>query len=195
MSAPEHESIQRPMDAAIAAALVDSHREFLAFVERRVGNRAAAEDVLQQAFARGLGALGELESAGSARAWFYRVLRNAIVDHRRRGDARARHEAAAALRADAGEPVDDAELERVICACVGRLADTLKPEYATALRRIELDGVPVARFAAEAGISASNAAVRVHRARQSLRKRVEQSCGTCAEHGCVDCHCKPPSPR
>lgn len=82
----------------------------------------------------------------------------------------------------------------MVCACVARLADTLKPEYAIALRRIELDGLPVASFAEQTGISASNAAVRVHRARQSLRKRVEQACGTCAEHGCLDCHCKPRPP-
>lgn len=196
MSTPEHEPIDRPPDAAVVATLVASHREFLAFVERRVGSRELAEDVLQQAFARGLASLDDLERAGSARAWFYRVLRNAIVDHRRRSDARARHETAAALRADDadGEPADDDELDRVVCACVARLADTLKPEYASALRRIELDGIPVARFAEEAGISASNAAVRVHRARQSLRTRVEQACGTCAEHGCLDCHCKPRPP-
>jgi RNA polymerase sigma-70 factor (ECF subfamily) len=30
----------------------------------------------------------------------------------------------------------------------------------------------------------------VHRARKALRRKVEQACGTCAEHGCFDCHCK-----
>jgi RNA polymerase sigma-70 factor (ECF subfamily) len=36
------------------AWLVDSHREFLAFLERRVESRAVAEDILQAAFTRGL---------------------------------------------------------------------------------------------------------------------------------------------
>lgn len=36
------------------ARLVGGRREFLAFLERRVGSRAAAEDILQSAFARGL---------------------------------------------------------------------------------------------------------------------------------------------
>ena len=36
------------------AQLVEGHREFLAFLERRVESRAAAEDILQAAFARGL---------------------------------------------------------------------------------------------------------------------------------------------
>ncbi|MGZ7100373.1 MAG: RNA polymerase sigma factor, partial [Candidatus Angelobacter sp.] len=39
-------------------------------------------------------------------------------------------------------------------------------------------------------ITAENAAVRVHRARKALRRQVELPCGTCAEHGCLDCHCQ-----
>ncbi len=76
-----------------------------------------------------------------------------------------------------------------ICRCVARLADTLKPEYAEALRRIEVDGIAVKTFADERGISASSAAVRVFRAREALRRQVATSCGTCAEHGCVSCTC------
>ena len=34
------------------AALVDNHRAFLAYLERRVGDRALAEDILQDAFIR-----------------------------------------------------------------------------------------------------------------------------------------------
>ena len=75
------------------------------------------------------------------------------------------------------------------CRCVSRLADTLKPEYAQALRRIEVDGIPVTQFAEEQGISKSNAAVRVFRAREALRRQVAVSCGTCAEHGCISCTC------
>ncbi|TAJ17066.1 MAG: RNA polymerase subunit sigma-70, partial [Planctomycetota bacterium] len=67
------------------------------------------------------------------------------------------------------------------------------PEYANALRRVEIDGVAVKDFADEAGISASNAGVRLFRARDALRARVRRSCGTCAEHGCLDCTCGQPA--
>ena len=76
-----------------------------------------------------------------------------------------------------------------MCRCVNELAATLKPEYAAALRRIEVDGLALKDFAAEAGISSSNAAVRVHRAREALRQQLARSCGTCADHGCLDCTC------
>ena len=76
-----------------------------------------------------------------------------------------------------------------ICACVSRLAGTLKPEYAEALEAIEVHGTPVKTFAEQRGLTAGNAAVRVHRAREALKKRVRDSCGTCAEHGCMHCSC------
>ena len=39
-------------------------------------------------------------------------------------------------------------------------------------------------------ITDNNAGVRVFRARQALHRQLMQSCGTCAEHGCVECTCK-----
>jgi RNA polymerase sigma-70 factor (ECF subfamily) len=72
---------------------------------------------------------------------------------------------------------------------VTRLASTLKPEYAEALQAIDVGGTPVKTFAEQKGLSVSNAGVRVFRAREALKKRVSESCGTCAEHGCVNCTC------
>lgn len=171
--------------------LVENHRQFLAFLERRVGNRALAEDILQDAFVRGMDKLDSLRDEESAVAWFYRVLRNAVIDAQRRGKAFSRN--LDAFAAEVENSVDPgADINGAICRCVGELASTLKPEYAEALRRVELDGVKIKDFAAEFGISGGNASVRVHRAREALRKQVARSCGTCAEHGCFDCTCGSP---
>lgn len=167
----------------VVDTLVANHRAFLAFVERRVGNRALAEEILQDALVKSLDKAGEIEE--TAVGWFYQVLRNAIIDHHRRQATAAKR-----LEVLATEPVEDAELHEEVCRCVRELAATLKPEYASALQRIEIDGISVKDYAEEAAISASNAGVRVFRAREALRKQVAKSCGTCAEHGCVDCCCK-----
>ena len=180
----------REITPAVLQVLVDNHREFLAFVERRLGDRAAAEDLLQEAFVRGIEKGGALQSEESARAWFYRVLRNAIVDRHRHTAVRDRRLETFAEDLAAAERERAGEVDRAVCACVERLVDTLKPEHAQALRRIELDGIAVKDFAREAGITDNNAGVRVFRARQALHRQVMQSCGTCAEHGCVDCTCK-----
>lgn len=181
-------SVEAPLSAEVVAALVGNHRAFLAFLEKRVGDRALAEDMLQEAFVRGLHKLESLENDESATAWFYRVLRNGVIDHHRRQSARGRQlEAFAAELETHDEP--EGEVRAAVCQCVGRLAGTLKPEYAEALRRIELDGVKVKDYASEVGITSGNAAVRIFRAREALRSRVVRSCGSCAEHGCLDCTC------
>lgn len=172
--------------------LVASHREFLAFVERRVGDRALAEDVVQDAFVKGLERGGELREQESARAWFYRVLRNAILDRHRRERTAAGKLAALAAELERAERERAGEAERELCACMLRLIDTLPPDQAAALRAIELGGQPVVAFAAEHGLGESNAGVRVFRARKALRERVTRACGTCAEHGCFDCTCGQP---
>lgn len=173
---------------AVVQRLVAGHRDFLAFLERRLGNRAQAEDVLQDAFVRGLPKLGSVD-AEAAVGWFYQVLRNAIIDQaRRRGTSAAALERLARELGDAEEPSPDTR--DAICRCVGELARSLKPEYAEAIEAIEVRGATLAEFAETAGITANNAAVRVHRAREALKKQVKACCGTCAEHGCVDCTCR-----
>lgn len=174
--------------AHVIETLVSNHRQFLAFVERRVGSRAAAEDILHNAFVRGIQKGAALREEDSALAWFYQTLRHAVIDYHRRHAATGRQlDRFAAEMATQSQA--DAEMHREICRCIGQLAETLKPEYARALKRIEIEGVAVKDFALESGISTSNAAVRVFRARQALRQQVARSCGTCAEHGCLDCSC------
>ena len=172
--------------------LVAGHREFVAFLERRVGDRTIAEDVVLDAFVKGLERGGHLRADESSRAWFYRVLRNAIIDRHRRSTTAGARLQALADELQRAESQRAAEADRELCSCIGRLIDTLPPDQATALRRIELDGVAVKDFAVEAGLGESNAGVRVFRARKALREQVTRACGTCAEHGCFDCSCRKP---
>jgi RNA polymerase sigma-70 factor (ECF subfamily) len=177
----------------VVGVLVENHRRFLAFLERRVGSRDLAEDILQEAFVRGLARSGQLRDRDSVIAWFYRSLRNALVDHWRR-TATERRIFEEPSPDGAVEPAVDPELMQVVCECATALLPTLKPEYAEALRRVELDGIPVKEYAQEANVTPNNASVRLFRAREALRRRVERACGTCAEHGCLDCACGPGNP-
>jgi RNA polymerase sigma-70 factor (ECF subfamily) len=180
----DHEHISREA----LHGLVERHADFLSFLERRVGSRDLAEDLLQDAFARGIQRGGAIRDGESAVAWFYRLLRNAVIDHARRRAAGER-----SLRRWADELATttdmDASLHRAACKCITPLVDTLKPEYAAALRAVDVAGKPLNLFAKEAGITRNNAAVRLHRARLALGKQLRTSCGACATHGCLDCSC------
>lgn len=176
-----------PTDPAVIAILVDNHRRFLAFLQKRVGTRADAEDILQDAFVRGLARAGEIRGQDRAVAWFYRLLRNAVVDHWRARNARNR--GLDAVARETTEAVPDAELEGEICRCFEALLPTLKPEYSAILREVDLNGRRPVEVATELGVTANAVMVRLHRARRALRSRLEQSCRSCASHGCLDCTC------
>ena len=169
--------------------LLENHRAFLRYLERKVGDSTVAEDILQDAFARVV-ARPEVAPDGEGLVpWFYRVLRNAAVDRHRRAGTASRALEAFARELESAEAVPD-DTRREVCQCINRLATTLKPEYAEALQAIEVDGQPVKAYAERKGLTAGNAAVRVFRAREALKRRVVESCGTCAEHGCLHCTCQ-----
>lgn len=179
-----------PPSAEVLARLVASHRDFLAFLESRVPSRAVAEELLQAAFVRTLEKGGAIRESESAVAWFYRLLRNALADYYRHGASEQR--ALDQQAAEAQIPSEQA-LQGVVCACMNTLLPTLKSEYAEVLRRVDLEEAPLPQVAAELQITTNNATVRLHRARQALKRQLERSCGTCATHGCLDCTCEGPA--
>ncbi|MFP2923782.1 RNA polymerase sigma factor [Pyxidicoccus sp. 3LG] len=181
------------MSQEVLEALIHNRQRFLAFLIPRVGSTDAAEELLQAALLKGMENEGALRDEERAVAWFYRLLRNALIDRHRR-EARE----GSALSGLANEvPLsteDTKELEQTVCDCVTALTTTLKPEYESILRKVDLEGQPVSDFAAAAGITPGNAKVRLHRARQALGRRLEQSCGpTCCRQGCANCMCEPTS--
>lgn len=182
------EDATRPFEPAVTRALVENRGAFLGFLERRVGDRSLAEDLLQEAFARGLDKLESLRDDEAVLAWFYRALRNAVADHYRRAKTAEKALERAAKESPTEVPATET-MPGQPCGCVLRLTEGLKPEYAQAIRRIELDGVSVKAFAEELGISESNAGVRVFRAREALRRRLFDCCGACAKRGCQECTC------
>ena len=178
-----------PLAPEAVRTLVDQHDRFLHFLQSRVGSREAAEDILQAAFVKTFERGEEIREQESAVAWFYRVLRNAITDHYRRKSVEVR--ALDRKAADAPKAAEeDPELERAVCACMGELIPTLKTEYADILRKVELEGAKIEEVATAEAITPNNAMVRLHRARKALHGRLVQTCGTCTEHGCLECHCK-----
>ncbi len=170
--------------------LLDHREEFLRFLRARVGSAALAEDLLQDALVKAMQGVDSVRDEEALLGWFYRVLENATTDHHRRQATSTRTAEGLAQEPGEGSRVhvpDDAPART--CACVMKLKAGLKKSYAEALDRVELDELAVKDFAEEAGISPNNAAVRVFRARQALRARVDEVCGHCATAGCEDCTC------
>jgi len=172
--------------------LLSRESDFRSFLRRRVADDALAEDLLQQSFMRALQQEHQVEQPEQVVAWFYRILRNATIDYYRARVADDRKIEAfiqeLAVTGTDKTPAFD-ELRPTLCACLQRLLPRLRPAYADLLNRIDLEGESPASVAKDLGVSPNNLTVRLHRARQALRKSLEESCGICTKHGCLNCTC------
>jgi RNA polymerase sigma-70 factor (ECF subfamily) len=175
-----------PMDArALVDLLAGERARFVRMARSRVATEADAEDVVQRAMMRASERAAQIAEPSRARAWFYRILRRAIVDHHRSRPPETDDEAA----------LDDApapEPERphaTACRCAARLVGELRPAYADIVRRLDFDGEDPAAVAARLGITMTNLYVRLHRARRALRERVEGHCGVRSIEPCLECTC------
>ncbi|MEZ2346587.1 sigma-70 family RNA polymerase sigma factor [Terriglobus sp. RCC_193] len=169
--------------------LLEHRGQFLAFLERRVHDRNKAEDILQAAYIRALEHEGNVQEHESVVGWFYRVLRNAVIDSYRRHSVE--NEGLALLAREMEDAVTSpVDLRDEVCLCLQSAVDSLSPDYAELLREVDLADEPLTAYAQKRSLTSNNAAVRAHRARAALRKELLRSCGACAEHHCEVCTCK-----
>ncbi len=180
---------RKAADAAVRTAVLEGRQQFLGFLRRRLGHEDA-EEAWQVFILRALERSQDLHDVASVRGWLARILASTLVDHQRRATRQRRRETV--MCPDDLEPLsieDDVELDEVICNCLYKLLPTLKPEYAAVIQQIDLLGEPRDQVAKDLGISLNNVAVRLHRGRQALKRRLEEMCLTCPEHGFFDCSC------
>jgi len=169
------------------AHLAEMRGRFLQFLRSRVGEPAAAEDILQVAYVKAIQHESELRQEESSVAWFYRILKNAVTDHYRQAATHSR--AVDQFTAEWNESYE-MEFQNQACTCIRAILPDLKADYRSAIEHVDLAGESIESFAASQDTSSNNAYVRLHRARKAVAKKLAEVCGTCATHKCVDCTCK-----
>lgn len=188
----EKSGCMREERTEVIQRLLENKSAFRQFVRRRVGEEAVVEDILQQSLFRAVERSHSLKNEQSAIAWFYRILRHTVADYYRSQGAEARRKEVLlqelTISGDHQEPPLDEE-KVTVCTCLHNLLPNLRENYAELIKRIDLDGESPARIAKELKISRNNLTVRLHRARQSLRASLEDACGICSRHGCLNCTC------
>ncbi len=178
----ERHSSRRDVASDVLVSLASKRGQFLDFLARRTRERADAEDILQQGFLRATRKVATLRDTATADAWFYRILRRLLAD------AWARESLRQTVVAIEARPVG-APPDRVRCTCSVHLMDTLPPQYADILRRVDLQEQGVAEIADALGTAPGNVIVRLHRARKALRQRLLEVCGTRSSAACAHCSC------
>lgn len=171
-------------------ALLDGQRTFFAFLVKRLGNRADAEDVLQEFCFRVLARREQLRDVDRMDAWLYAILRSTLNDHYRKSARRGRLAEAMAREPEAWSADATAQMAR-LCTCPGGLMSGLRPTDADLLRRIDFGTEDRAAVAADLGLNRNALGVRLHRARTALREALTAHCSACCATGRDDCHCAP----
>ncbi|CCE05738.1 RNA polymerase, sigma-24 subunit, ECF subfamily [Bradyrhizobium sp. STM 3843] len=177
-------------DAIVRAALVGSYGRLRSYLQRRFVGQAEADEVLQAFMLRALERSGDIRDADSVRGWLSRVLATTIADHHRQSSKnRIReipfpNELSDRLAAD-----QDGTVDAAACECLYTHLSLLKAEHAEVIRRLDLAGEPREQVAADLGVTVNNLTVRLHRARQALRERLEQMCVVCLEDSFWECRC------
>jgi RNA polymerase sigma-70 factor (ECF subfamily) len=146
------------------------------YLERLAGNRAAADDLLQDTLLKIARALPDFEGRSSVRTWAFTIATRVATDHFRRPQNRAQ-----IVDIDETVPADDPETEQRLVvdemsSCVREVIDSLPEDYRTALVLHDLEGQTAAQVAEIAGCSIATAKIRIHRGRRRLKQALDQEC-------------------
>lgn len=182
-----HERRVGPLSPELASLLVERRDYFLRYLQRRVGNRAQAEDILQDGYVRVLMKADQIREPSAALSWVHTVLKSVLADHFRNAaaaDKAQRLMVAEWLTTSPRYETTDEKVPRTTCLSVHKLLPTLKTEYANVLKRVDIAGQSHMEVARALGITSGNVRVRLHRARYALKDALRCSCEQCQNRCC-----------
>ncbi|MCB5165042.1 sigma-70 family RNA polymerase sigma factor [Streptomyces bambusae] len=156
-------------DEALIRAVYEEHgNALLAYATRLTGDRATAEDVVQEALIRAWRHADALVNGkGSVRGWLLTVVRNIITDRYRAKAARPAEIAGSPATPPVAEDHADAVVDTV--TVLGAL-DRLSPEHRDVLTELYYRERSVAEAADTLGIPAGTVKSRSHYALKALRE-------------------------
>ncbi len=159
----------------VARTLSDPLRRYL---ERMTGNRATADDLLQETLLKIARGLPGFEGRSSVKTWAFTIATRVATDYFRTPETRTQ-----IVDVDNFPELSasDVDVERRIVidemdSCVREVVDSLPEDYRAALVLHDLQGLSAAATAEACGCSLATAKIRIHRARARLRDALGREC-------------------
>lgn len=159
--------VVREGDRAAFEVLVDEHRAgAVAYAERILQDRFAAEEAVQDAFAEFYFRRNEFRGESAFKTYFYAIIRHKCIDQMRRRRAESE-----VLEDTAVIPSPEEDyVKQESCEEAFRLMRTLPAQQLDALWRYAVQGMSYREIAAATGRSETQVRVDVFRARRRLRQ-------------------------
>lgn len=137
------------------------------YIYSKVRDKALAEDLTHDVFIKVQSKLEQLHEKEKLNHWAIRIAQNAITDHYRR-----QAKAIAITELDWNDQRDP--LQDCVTECLQEMITTLPPKYREALELAELQNFSQTELATKLNISYSGVKSRVQRARQLLKKKMDE---------------------
>ena len=182
MQPGESELVQRSQGGDLEAfnVIVERYQsQVFNLAARILGNRASAEDVVQEAFISAHKAIGRFRG-GSLRAWLLRIVSNASLDHirtlrRRREESLDQAELDVGFQPPSrGEGPDQQAIRMELGAELQRAIISLPPDQRAVLVLVDVQGLSYEEAAQSVGVSVGTVKSRLSRARVRARDYLRQ---------------------
>lgn len=150
----------------------------LRYLMRYVGERALAEDLLQETLLRMARGLSSFAGRASVKTWAFSIATRVATDHFRRPERRALvvelDEAAETI--DPERRIDERVVVDEMSKCIRQVIDSLPDAYRAALILHDLEELTAEQTAEICGASVDAVKIRIHRARQRLKEALKKQC-------------------
>lgn len=144
--------------------------ELHGWLQKRLGNRSDAEDMLQDLFLKAICQQDRFCEMDNARAWLFEVARNAVIDRLRLTREQVELPADLVTVVEEIAPVDS------LATCLPRVLSELSAEDREAIMLCDLEGMSQRAYAELKGISLPGAKSRIQRARKRMRAQLATAC-------------------
>lgn len=153
-------------------------RPLLRYLVRLSGNRATADDLLQETLMKIARGLPAFEGRSSVKTWAFTIATRVATDHFRRPEAKASIvdiDDSKALPAG-GADVDDSLVVDEMSSCVRGVIDSLPGDYRAALVLHDIEGLTAVQVAEVTDCSLATAKIRIYRGRRRLKDALQDEC-------------------
>ena len=161
-------------DERAATALVERHAAALARYVGSLGERDAADEVVQDTFVRAFSSLEHFRGDSSLRTWLFTIARRLVVDRRRafrrRREVGNLEDVDAATEYTALDGLIASEAQRKVWGAVGKLSPTQREVF---LLRVN-EGLSYKEIADVAGTTEGAARVHYHNALRTVKEKLNE---------------------
>lgn len=151
----------------------------------RIVKNENAEDVVQDAFIRAHNYLSKnTKEILNIKAWIYQIATNAAIDFIRKNKNNFTTSEQNGLHQLHSEKKDTQFIHSFIKKdgndCIRKMIDNMPEKYSTVLILKDFEGFKIEEISKILGISLANTKMRIHRAREIIKKNMKDSC--CVSH-------------